>query len=340
MSRKTTKPEPRSRAFHPAQLAVAAVLILAAGVVLLRRPAVTSVPELADSASGGAGELRRVSPAAALASGMASPELAGKESAPVPTPAPALTPDPSEPEENAKISYHIDKFRAYSTPLDGYKLDNVQLVNDGIILGGAKSEETTATETTFRRGVLESPVITLAHASNAFQPIWRAALPTSDAGIQLELAMSPDGENWSKWFSIQPSGDDISPTYPDGTPNPNYGAVSGTVVCDGVRLYPFMRYRVTLSSTGEEISPVLEELKVTYLDSTAGEGYLAGPGPQPSPEVPPAEAVHPLIGTPATDFGDPALDEGPLPASESASASGAQSPAATPAGPAPGIPGQ
>lgn len=230
-------------------------------------------------------------------------------SAPEPAPSPTpFVPEEPEPEQNARIGHIIDDFRGYSKNLDGYKLDGLVRTNEGIALAPS-SDDNTSESDGFRRGVLESPVLPFAHPSNAVQPIWRAKVPDSEASLRVELALSADAQNWSQWYQIEPTGDDISPTYPDGSPNPNYGAVSGGIIANGLSLYPYMRYRVTLASTGEDVTPVLEEFKVTYLDSTLGQGY---PADQPPPEEMQADVQSPApTPLPTPELPSVVPDDGP-----------------------------
>lgn len=206
--------------------------------------------------------------------------------APATTAAEEAPPEPPEREENARIGYVIDDFRNFDKPLEGYKLENLERTVDGIALAKA-DPSTTSPDGTFRRGTIESPVLPLGHPSNAVQPIWRAEIP-EEAGAIIEVALSADQQNWSEWYPIQPSGDEISPTYPDGRPNPNYGAISGGSIANGLDLYPYARYRVTLTSN-TDASPVLQEFKLTYLDSTDGQGKIPDPNaPKPTPAPTPA----------------------------------------------------
>ncbi|MGI8907360.1 MAG: hypothetical protein ACR2IE_12820 [Candidatus Sumerlaeaceae bacterium] len=190
--------------------------------------------------------------------------------------APEQTTNTETPAQEARVSvsHLVDNFRNFDKPLTGYKLDNVERTVDGLALS-KKDDTTSPGDGGVRRGTLESPVLTMAQPSNAVQPIWRIKGST-DSSVNVEIALSADQEKWSQWYPIEPSGDEISPTYPDGRPNPNYGAVSGSSVANGLDLYPYVRYRLTLTSTGKG-SPVVQEFKLTHVDSTDGMGRIPDP---------------------------------------------------------------
>lgn len=209
----------------------------------------------------------------------------GDENSTTPEP---LQPDPEEREHNAQIGYVIDDFRGFGKSLDGYTLEGLKRTEEGLTLDTDEATSITAAGAVL--GVLESPSLALGFPSNAVQPIWRAKT-SEDGTIQVEISLSPDGENWSHWYPSEPTGDDISPTYPDGRPNPNYGAVSGGAIANGLRLLPYVRYRVTLTAYGEK-RPVLHEFKITHLDSTDGQGELATEPPAIS-TTPAPMAVRP-----------------------------------------------
>lgn len=214
-----------------------------------------------------------------------SPTLEGDSNTSAP-----LQPDPNEREFNAKIGYVIDDFRGFHKSLDGYTLEGLKRTEEGLTLDD--DSETSITAAGAILGVLQSPTLPLSFPSNAVQPIWRAKSP-EDGSIHVELSLSPDQENWSHWYPSEPTGDDISPTYPDGRPNPNYGAISGGAIANGLKLLPYVRYRVTLTAHGDK-RPVLQEFKITHLDTTEGQGQLATEPPGVS--APTSEAP---VSTPA-----------------------------------------
>ncbi|MGI8905195.1 MAG: hypothetical protein ACR2IE_01750 [Candidatus Sumerlaeaceae bacterium] len=205
----------------------------------------------------------------------------------VPADADAATTEPYR-ERNATIGRLFDDFRGFQKSLDGYKLEHLERTVDGLELADDDSASSPS-EGGSRRGTLESPVIVLAQPSNAVQPIWRVK-SVPDSGCMVEVALSADQEKWSQWYAIEPSGDDISPTYPDGRPNPNYGAISGSGIANGLELYPYARYRLTLTSTSKA-SPVLQEFRLTYVDTTEGLGKIADPNSPPLSDKPPTEAT-------------------------------------------------
>jgi hypothetical protein len=89
------------------------------------------------------------------------------------------------------------------------------------------------------------------------------------------VAASPDGENWTSWYPTTGAHMDgeISPTYPDGSPNPNYGFILGDTAFFGNGLYTYFKYSVTLYSETKE-APVVSNFRLYYQDSTMGDGYL------------------------------------------------------------------
>ena len=173
---------------------------------------------------------------------------------------------PAEPEANAQISYLTDDFRGLRQLPQGYKLENVKLTNQGITLGEAGSGGV-------RKGTIETPALTLVQPSNLVAPIWRQQLPAGTS-VTVEVAISADNATWSPWYTSEPREDEIEPNYPDGRPNPHFGAISGSPFANGLKLSWYVRYRVTLASENAQ-SPVLQEIKIFHVDSTSGEGVPA-----------------------------------------------------------------
>jgi hypothetical protein len=215
--------------------------------------------------------------------------------------APEVTPDAQpteeqapEPAKNAETAYLIEDFTDPNKKWDNYKMSNVVMTAEGITLAPGATE-----------GVFESPPLPMAFPGNMVAPLWKQEVPQG-AAVDVQMAISPDNQMWSDWYPLPDTGDDISPIYPDGTPNPNYGHVPGSYISTGLDLSAFTRYRFTLRTTGGETEYrkpdgtfadrlLLSRLRVYYLDSTLGEGkpateYFAGPKPagegQVTPEAP------------------------------------------------------
>lgn len=178
--------------------------------------------------------------------------------------------------------FYSDKWERFEKVPEGYQLEGVVHTEEGLTLAPADENSTGTGEVVSRRGSVESPPLLLDFPSNFMMPLWRHKAP-QETGIGVEMAVSPDGEQWSQWFPLEESGDEISPTYPDGSPNPNYGFVGGTGITNGTRLYSFAKYRVTLTSADRNAAPVLQEFKIYYVDSAGPDGVLADK-PQTRPQ--------------------------------------------------------
>lgn len=166
--------------------------------------------------------------------------------------------------------YRVDDFRDPKMDMTGYKLDGLEITSAGLTLAAAPDGKKEG----IRKGVLESPTLPLSFASNYMMPLWKAKT-NEGSGLTVEMAISPDGQDWSSWFTLGPNADEISATYPDGRPNPNYGYQGGEGIANGTRLYSFARYRVTMTSGDATQDPFLEAFRVYYVDSTGPDGVLA-----------------------------------------------------------------
>lgn len=119
-----------------------------------------------------------------------------------------------------------------------------------------------------RTGHLEG-LLEAAFPFNAVHVLWRDQRPVG-SDIEMEVAASPDGQNWTRWLSVHEdphSVDGIRKNYPDGRPNPNFGYTVGGMVSWGLERYTFLRYRVTLAAEGNAV-PALHALRFFYQDST------------------------------------------------------------------------
>ncbi|HPB32456.1 MAG TPA: hypothetical protein PLB62_13460, partial [Candidatus Sumerlaeota bacterium] len=200
--------------------------------------------------------------------------------APSPTTAPALIETGALPEDDEielpasgmdpelqPRTYTTWDFRGLAELPDGFKMTNLELTVDGIRLLDAKPGE----ENEPRSGILESPPEVFDFPSNAVAPLWVEDLPEG-TDMFVEVCVSPDGENWGVWHWIEPDEHgmgQISPTYPDGSPNPHYGYMPGNNLAWGNRQWQHVRYRVTLYADAEEKkNPTLGAFRLYYQDST------------------------------------------------------------------------
>jgi len=254
-------------------LIVAAVLILLVGVVLLKQrtpePATPAPPP--DEKTLVAAPVEPPQPVSPTPEPTAIEETVTELAvAPIelngaPTPEPTMNPE-DQPRE-----FHLLDFRDQTSLPEGFVLDNVVLTDKGFQLPPPEPAEEGAP----RFGTLESPAFPLEFPSNAVSPHWLEDLPKGTT-VFLEVAVSPDGQNWGIWHPIEPDDDvaEIGPLMPDGRPNPNAGHTAGGVLFWGFRQYLYYRFRVTLSSEVAE-TPTLSTFHLYYQDSTLGQGHIA-----------------------------------------------------------------
>lgn len=183
------------------------------------------------------------------------------------------TEEPKEPEKNAESTWMIEDFTDPKKSWANYKMKNTRITEKGIeLVPGAKE------------GTFESPVMTMPLPANMVAPLWKQEVPKG-AAVRVEMAISGDNQSWSPWYPLADTGDDISPLYPDGTPNPNYGHVPGAYISTGLDLAAFTRYRFTLSTEGGEQDYRMADgsfadtlrvpgLRVYVSDSTLGDGKM------------------------------------------------------------------
>jgi hypothetical protein len=171
--------------------------------------------------------------------------------------------------EDQPRQFFVQHFRPGELP-PGYTLHNVRLTERGFELeGGGRAGEP-------RIGMIESPPLPLDFPSNAVAPSWIDDLPEGTS-VLIEISVSPDGENWGMWHAADVDHDSfgqVSPTYPDGSPNPNYGYTPGGLFIWGNLLWTHWRYTIALYSDSQE-SPSVSSLRMFYQDSTMGEGRPA-----------------------------------------------------------------
>ncbi len=173
---------------------------------------------------------------------------------------------------------------------NGYLVEGLELTKDGFKLKPAAAGE----ENSERKGMLVSAPELLNFPSNAISPLWKEKLPEG-TDMFVEIQMSPDADNWGAWQWVTVDDDSVtqmSPTYPNGMPNPNYGYNPGGVFHWGDLQYNYVRYRFTLYSEVED-SPALEGVRFFYQDSTLGDGRIAQPNEIPAEEPTVNPAVSP-----------------------------------------------
>lgn len=194
------------------------------------------------------------------------------------TSAPVFAVDP----ENQPRAFMTMDFRNLELPPPGYRLENVVLSPEGFTLPPPEPGK----ENQPRMGVIESPPQMFDFFSNAVAPLWKENLPDG-TDMFVEMSVSPDGIHWGPWQWVEideDSAGQISPTYPDGRPNPNYGYTPGTMLAWGLTQWGYVRYRVRLYSEGPA-APVLSAFRLFYQDSTLGEGRVATPDTMQVEEV-------------------------------------------------------
>lgn len=190
--------------------------------------------------------------------------LTRRQQAGVPLPEPAAPPPPRE-------SWIVDTFTGRSALPTGYLAQNVKATPEGIRLADTGDGSTSAT------GTVETPPLTLTQPSNAMCFFWRRDMPDG-THVKIELSYSADMKTWTDWKDLGMNDDPPMASMPDGNSNPNYGAIHSCMVANGLRLYPYARYRATLEARGRQ-SPTLQQVKLWHCDSTLDQGYLASAPP-------------------------------------------------------------
>lgn len=159
------------------------------------------------------------------------------------------------------------EFRSTIPLREGYLLEGARLTARGVELEPLPE----GTEPSPRFGTISSAPERFDFESNSVAALLRDEVPPG-TDIYVELAMSPDGENWTDWFVTAPDPHaDVAPAYPDGTPNPNYGFTPMALVNFGLNTWPWYRYRATLYSETAD-SPTLQGFRLYHQDTTLGEG--------------------------------------------------------------------
>ncbi len=117
-------------------------------------------------------------------------------------------------------------------------------------------------ERTAEYGTYTSPAIQAPIPFNALVPEWVVDLPES-AEMQFFLRSAKNEGEWGSWQEIHASGDWSTPE--------DRGTVGEmTVVPASDRTHTYVQYKVALSRSDQPAEPLLRELKLTFIDSTAG----------------------------------------------------------------------
>ncbi len=109
---------------------------------------------------------------------------------------------------------------------------------------------------------ITSPPIKAPFPFNAVVPQWLADLP-QDTNLELQLRSSDNGTVWGDWRELHAS--------PDMNP-PESEQIVGDMffVPDSKGTQPFVQVMITLSRVQKQVDPQLRELRLTFIDSTAG----------------------------------------------------------------------
>jgi hypothetical protein len=179
-----------------------------------------------------------------------------------PAPEPAA---PLDPEMQPRTTY-VREFRGLAELPPGFRAEGLALAPEGLQLAPGDGP---------RKGFLYSPDEPAEFPLSALAPLWKPVLPDGTR-IDLEFALSPDGKSWGPWTRViadPEAADEISPTYPDGRPNPFYGFLPGGNFAYGEERWAAFRYRFVLASTGAP-TPTLEAIRFYYQDTTLGQGTV------------------------------------------------------------------
>lgn len=180
-----------------------------------------------------------------------------------------LPPRAMDPEDQPR-QFLTERYTGLSQIPAGFVATGIEMGPNGFQLVAAAPGSTAR-----RTGELISPVYPFDFPSNAFAPMWLQELPAGTT-LNLDMQFSPDGRTWSDWRYVEPddeSKEHMSPTFPDGRPNPNYEYELGAMFVWFVDQWTHVRYRVTMTSASDE-SPVFSAFRMFYQDSTMGEGKI------------------------------------------------------------------
>lgn len=162
----------------------------------------------------------------------------------------------------ATVTFRHDFTSGRIDPSMFTKLENVESTAEGFRLAKAADGSHTIV------GVLQSVPIPTEIPANAVGVHWRETVPEGTE-IKVEVSSSSNGGNWTEWQTVEVDDDsEVSPVFPDGRPNPNFGDTIGTLISRTDNRAAFYRYRVTLSTEQGDKSPTLQRVALTYQDST------------------------------------------------------------------------
>lgn len=180
-----------------------------------------------------------------------------------------------DPEQQPR-GFWMEDFRGAGSPPADIRLEGVVMTARGIELAPDAPRDKEGA----RRGTIESSGVAMEFPFNNMSPLWMEEVPPGTT-VRVEASASPDGVAWTPWESAVIGEEQVSPTYPDGRPNPNFGFQPGGILLSGEGLYTHLRYRITLvSATGE--SPAVGAIRFYIQDNTLGEGRLATIHPAPA----------------------------------------------------------
>ena len=129
--------------------------------------------------------------------------------------------------------------------------DGMALNPDGLTL------EKPSNNSTYTSPAIQAPI-----PFNAVVPEWVVDLPET-ADMQLFLRSAKNEGEWGSWQEIHASGDWT-------TPEDKSTVGEMTVVPASDNTHTYVQYRVNLSRSDQLAEPLLRELKLTFIDSTAG----------------------------------------------------------------------
>lgn len=189
-----------------------------------------------------------------------------KVEVPQPTPVAVDSEAPAmDPEAQPRTTYVAD----FTSGLPkGFVAENVVETEAGIVLGDAPPGPDGV-----RRGVVSSPDVVADFPLNSIAPLWKEKL-ADGTRVSIEISLSSDGVAWGPWMPLEADAEntsEISPTFPDGRPNPNYGFTASMRTTFTEDLWGAFRYRFTLVSANAS-TPTLGGVRLYYQDSTMGEG--------------------------------------------------------------------
>jgi hypothetical protein len=173
--------------------------------------------------------------------------------------------------EDQPRTFLVQHYRPGEVPA-GYRMHNVRLTDRGFELEPPAAGQ----EGQPRIGMIESPPIPFDFPANSVAPSWIDDLPPGTS-VLVEIAVSPDGENWGMWHAADVDHDSfgqINQFYPDGSPNLNFGYTPGGLFIWGPLQWNYVKYTVALYSETAE-SPAFSSRRLYVQDSTMGEGRPA-----------------------------------------------------------------